>query len=90
VGAPLTFIRGPFVAEGLLQGGLGALLALVVLGAGYLIARGWWGAALAQALEGGSLEFLPIRTCLYLVVGGMAVGSAGGLLAARHAGSTSS
>ena len=88
VGAPLTFIRGPFVAEGLLQGGLGAALALVVLGTGYLIARGWWGAALAQALDGASLEFLPIRTCLYLVVGGMAVGSAGGLLAARYAGST--
>ena len=31
VGAPLTFIRGPFVAEGLLQGGIGALLALLAL-----------------------------------------------------------
>ena len=31
VGAPLAFIRGPFVAEGLLQGGIGALVALVAL-----------------------------------------------------------
>ena len=28
VGSPLTFIRGPFVAEGVLQGGLGAVLSL--------------------------------------------------------------
>ena len=28
VGSPVAFIRGPFIAEGLLQGGLGALLAL--------------------------------------------------------------
>jgi cell division transport system permease protein len=89
VGAPLTFIRGPFVAEGLLQGGIGAIVALLALIAGYLTARAWWGEALARAFEGTSLEFLPMRLCLLLLVGGMVVGSAGGFVASRHAGFTS-
>jgi cell division transport system permease protein len=89
VGAPLTFIRGPFIAEGLIQGGMGALLALIALVAGYFSARVWWGAALEQAFAGSSLEFLPVRLCLLLVAGGMAVGSAGGFVASRHAGFTS-
>jgi len=89
VGAPLTFIRGPFVAEGLLQGGMGAILALLALVGGYLTARAWWGEALAQAFDGTSLEFLPIRLCLLLLAGGMVVGSAGGFVASRHAGFTS-
>jgi cell division transport system permease protein len=89
VGAPLTFIRGPFIAEGLIQGGMGALLALIALVAGYFSARLWWGAALEQAFAGSSLEFLPARLCLLLVAGGMAVGSAGGFVASRHAGLTS-
>ena len=32
VGAPLAYIRGPFVAEGVLQGGVGALVAIVCSG----------------------------------------------------------
>ena len=35
VGAPLIFVRGPFVLEGVLQGGLGALAALLLLGIGF-------------------------------------------------------
>jgi cell division transport system permease protein len=89
VGAPLAFIRGPFVAEGFLQGGMGAILALLALIAGYLTARAWWGGALAQAFDGAALEFLPIRLCLLLLAGGMVVGSAGGFVASRHAGFTS-
>jgi cell division transport system permease protein len=89
VGAPMTFIRGPFVAEGLLQGGIGAILALLVLIGGYLSARSWWGEALAQAFDGADLEFLPIRLCLLLLGGGMLVGGAGGFVASRHAGFTS-
>jgi cell division transport system permease protein len=89
VGAPLSFIRGPFIAEGLLQGGIGAAGALVVLGFGYLAARAWWGEPLAQAFDGAGLEFLPARFWLLLLVGGMAVGSAGGMVASRHAGLTS-
>jgi cell division transport system permease protein len=84
VGAPLTFIRGPFVAEGFLQGGIGALLAIAFLWLGFLVGMAWWGADLS-ALMGGTVEFLPVRLCLYLVLGGMLVGSAGGLVAAREA-----
>jgi cell division transport system permease protein len=84
VGAPLAFIRGPFVAEGFLQGGIGALLAMTSLWVGFLAAMAWWGSDL-NSLLGGSVQFLPIRLCLYLILGGMAVGSAGGLVAARDA-----
>ena len=86
VGAPLTYIRGPFVAEGLLQGGIGALAALTVLWVGFSAALAWWGADIGAALGGASPLFLPVRFCAILVVGGMAVGAAGGLAAARHAG----
>jgi cell division transport system permease protein len=85
VGAPMTFIRGPFVAEGFLQGGLGAAVALLLLWAGFAVARGWWGDAMAAALDGTALEFLPLRMCAYLLVGGMAMGAAGGLAASRYA-----
>ena len=85
VGSPISFIRGPFVAEGLLQGGLGALIALGVLWAGFAVAGAWWGAELGSMLEGDSIRFLPGRLCLSLVAGGMAVGAAGGFAAARHA-----
>jgi cell division transport system permease protein len=85
VGAPMAFIRGPFVAEGFLQGGIGALFAIAALWVGFLVAMAWWGTNLNSLLGGGSVQFLPIRLCLYLILGGMLVGSAGGLVAAREA-----
>jgi cell division transport system permease protein len=85
VGAPLAFIRGPFVAEGFLQGGLGALLGITALWVGFLVAMAWWGADLNALLDTGSIRFLPIRLCAYLLLGGMAVGGVGGLVAAREA-----
>jgi cell division transport system permease protein len=85
VGSPVSFIRGPFVAEGILQGGLGALIALVMLWAGFAVVGAWWGTELATMLEGDSLRFLPARLCASLLAGGMAVGAAGGFAAARHA-----
>ena len=86
VGAPLTFIRGPFIAEGLLQGGLGALLALVLLGLTYAVVIWWWGQDLNTLFDGGAVEFLPPSLLASLIAGGMAVGSAGGFAASRHAG----
>jgi cell division transport system permease protein len=85
VGAPMAFIRGPFVAEGFLQGGIGAFLAITALWIGFLVAMAWWGANLNSLFGGGSVQFLPIRLCLYLILGGMLVGGAGGLFAAREA-----
>jgi cell division transport system permease protein len=85
VGAPLAFIRGPFVAEGFLQGGIGAVFAIAALWAGFMVAMAWWGADLNSLLGGGSMQFLPIRLSLYLILGGMLVGSLGGLVAAREA-----
>jgi cell division transport system permease protein len=83
VGSPYAFIRGPFVVEGLLQGGLGALLAIGVLWAGFAAAIAWWGGPLADIVPTASLRFLPAHLCAYLVAGGMAVGCLGGLAAAR-------
>jgi cell division transport system permease protein len=86
VGSPMTFIRGPFVAEGLLQGGIGAVLALVLLWLGFVLATAWWGSQLTTLLDGTSLRFLPLRMAALLVGGGMMVGAAGGFTASRHAG----
>jgi cell division transport system permease protein len=85
VGAPLAYIRGPFVAEGFLQGGIGALIAIVGLWGGLSLANAWWGTEVRAALDGEPLRFLPLRLSAYLVLGGMLVGSAGGLVAAWKA-----
>jgi cell division transport system permease protein len=82
VGAPQAFIRGPFVMEGVLQGGVGALLALLALGAAFLALRGRYLAPLASAMNMSAIRFLPVELCILLVVGGMAVGCLGGLVAA--------
>jgi cell division transport system permease protein len=82
VGAPQMYIRGPFVMEGTLQGGLGAVVALAALGLGFLAVRARYLAPLAEMINLSSVRFLPWELCLWLVVGGMAVGCLGGALAA--------
>ena len=83
VGAPLPYIRGPFVAEGVLQGGVGALVALVLLWIVFLVGKARYGQIAADALGVQSLAFLPPGLCLLLLVGGMLLGSVGGLIVAR-------
>lgn len=83
VGAPNVYVRGPFVMEGVLQGGIGALLAVAILGLTFLAVRGRYLAPLAAAINLSSVQFLPLEVCVLLVVGGMAVGCLGGLVAAR-------
>jgi len=85
VGSPVSFIRGPFVAEGLLQGGLGSLIAVALLWAGFAGVRAWWGGDLSAVLDGASIQFLPARLLGLLVAGAMFVGAAGGFAASRHA-----
>jgi cell division transport system permease protein len=82
VGAPNAYVRGPFIMEGLLQGGIGALVALLALGVAFLAMRARYLVPLASALNLSSIRFLPIELCLVLIVGGMAVGCLGGLVAA--------
>jgi len=82
VGAPQTYIRGPFVMEGVLQGGIGALVALAVLGAAFLVLQGRYLVPLAAAVNISAIRFLPVELCVILVAGGMAVGCLGGLVAA--------
>ena len=86
VGSPIGYIRGPFVAEGVLQGGIGALLALVILGAGYSVGLALWGADIRGLLDGDRLVFLPPGLGMLVVAGGMAVGGAGGFVASLSAG----
>jgi cell division transport system permease protein len=74
VGAPFTYVRGPFVAEGIIQGGAGAVLALLALGAGFYALR----------LRFGALTFLPVSTMAVLLVGGMTLGCIGGYVVARR------
>jgi cell division transport system permease protein len=82
VGAPQAFVRGPFVMEGVLQGGIGALLALIALAVAFLALRASYLVPLASVLNMSSIHFLPAGLCLLLVVGGMGVGCLGGLVAA--------
>lgn len=84
VGAPLAYIRGPFVLEGLLQGLAGAIVAVIVLWMAYASAR----EPLLQAaglLTAQDLRFLPWLWTAGLVLGGALVGCLGGALAARLA-----
>jgi cell division transport system permease protein len=82
VGAPRAYVRGPFIMEGTLQGGLGALVALVALGVVFLALRGSYLVPLASAINLSAVQFLSVELCLILVVGGMLVGCLGGLVAA--------
>lgn len=83
VGAPFAFIRGPFVAEGILQGGLGAMVAIVLLWAIFLAGRAWYGQLALEGLGLTALTFLPFGVLLTLVAGGMLLGCVGGLIVAR-------
>jgi cell division transport system permease protein len=82
VGAPGVYIRGPFIMEGVLQGGIGAIVALVALAAAFFALKDRFLTPLADLVSLRSVGFLPVELCLILVIGGMAVGCLGGLVAA--------
>jgi cell division transport system permease protein len=84
VGAPYAYVRGPFVAEGVLQGGAGALLALLGLAVGFYLFRLRFGAATAEAFGTSGLTFLTVPVIALILVGGMAVGCLGAYAVARR------
>jgi cell division transport system permease protein len=83
VGAPFAYIRGPFIAEGLIQGGLGALVAIVLLLVTFAGIRARFGTMMADAVGLTGVAFVPTEILLLLVVGGMALGCIGGFVVAR-------
>ena len=85
VGAPLAYIRGPFVMEGILQGGIGAVLALFGLWGVFALGRHRLAGGAEGLLDSSSFGFLPWQLCILLVAGGLLVGCAGGWMAARSA-----
>jgi cell division transport system permease protein len=78
VGATRGYVRGPFVVEGMLQGGLGGVVAVGLLWAGLrFLARD---VLAASELLGRASVFLPSELSLGLVLGGVAVGLVGSLV----------
>ena len=86
VGAPLPYVRGPFVIEGVLQGGIGALAAVTTLAVGFLTAETLYGRVAADVLGVDAVRFLPWTFLVSLIAGGMVVGCVGGLVAATSTG----
>jgi cell division transport system permease protein len=77
VGATRAYVKGPFVTEGVLQGGLGGLVATGLLWA----ALGWLSRGLAASdLLSRAAFRVPPGLGLLLVAGGMTVGLAGSLI----------
>jgi len=85
VGAPPTYVRGPFIMEGALHGGLGSFVALVVLALVFFGTRARFILPLAAALNLSSVHFLSPGLAVSLVGGGLVVGCLAGLVASRRA-----
>jgi cell division transport system permease protein len=83
VGAPIAYVRGPFVVEGILQGGTGAVLAMILLWGLFAAVRARYGQVAAETIGLGSITFLPFHLSVAIVAGGMLLGCLGGLIVAR-------
>jgi cell division transport system permease protein len=83
VGAPFAYIRGPFIAEGLIQGGVGAVLAVILLLGTFAAIRARFGAVMADTVGLTGMAFVSPQLLLLLVAGGMALGCLGGFVVAR-------
>jgi cell division transport system permease protein len=78
VGATRAYVRGPFVVEGMLQGGMGGALSVGLL---WLTFRVFAKDALAASdVLGRAVVFLPAELIVAIVLGGMAVGVVGSLV----------
>ena len=84
VGAPEFLIRGPFVVGALIQGLLGGLLALGLLGLGYRALLLWGARGPDNVVSLLGLRFLPLEAAGVLVGFGVVAGLLGGLFAVRR------
>lgn len=85
VGAPLAYIRGPFVVEGTLLGLTGAVIALALLLALYLSLREPLVTWASGVVDVGDVGFLSPALAAALLAGGAVIGCLGGALASRSA-----
>jgi cell division transport system permease protein len=85
VGAPQGYVRGPFIMEGALHGGVGALAALLLLTTLFYGLRRPVLDPLASALNLSSVAFLSPSRAVVLLAGGLVVGCLAGLVATRRA-----
>jgi len=83
VGAPAAYVRGPFIAEGVIQGGAGAVLGLLSLWMVFAVMNARYGRMASESLGLDSLSFLPVGLTISILAGGMALGCLGGLVASR-------
>jgi cell division transport system permease protein len=81
VGATRAYVKGPFVVEGMIQGGLGGLVAAGLLWASLQ----WLGTDVSSSEFLGAAAFaVPPVIVALLVAGGMLVGIAGSLVSLRR------
>lgn len=79
VGAPPRAIRGPFVAEGFLQGLVGALFALAILALAFTAFRARYGQVVVDAFGLAGVQFLSWPWMLALLVLSATLGALAGL-----------
>jgi cell division transport system permease protein len=85
VGAPSAFVRGPFVVEGLLLGGVGAGVSLAILWGGFVAMRPRLNDAVGALLPSGHVAFLATGDVLLVLAAGVIVGALSGAIASRAA-----
>lgn len=81
VGASNLFIRIPFLFEGIVQGLLGAVLALIALYGSFRLCAGWLVHQSFLPLQYVQISFLPLNYGLFILIGGMATGLLGSFFA---------
>ena len=83
VGAPFSYIRGPAIVEGLMLGGIGAIVALVAIAVLYSTLAGSIGPNLTGLVGAEPLRFLGPAEFAIILLGGIGVGAAAGTVASR-------
>lgn len=85
VGATETIIRGPFLVEGLLQGTIGAVIAISILFGAFTLAAQTMAPANSMLWSFLFVGFLSWQKIAALVLGGMAAGYLGSWITVRNA-----
>jgi cell division transport system permease protein len=84
VGASETLIQAPFVLEGMLQGMVGAALALAALWGSYALLREQIEGLAGALWSVGHVRFLDLEGAVFLVATGLMLGAIGSLVSLRR------